>query len=118
MENVHQNPIVFKIQNGTMRSDVDLCGNCRWAHRMRHANSGDAVTFCNAIHGGLKIRGQIAQCSSHNDRTKPTLSDMQEIAWQLQTDKGGRTLGFHSPEQLRERRNGADTPAPPTRVGF
>ena len=33
-------------------------------------------------------------CSSYTDKTKPTLSDLYNIAWVLETSKNRRAIGF------------------------
>lgn len=113
MENVYQNPVVFKIHNGTQQSTANLCANCRHAHRTVGAHIGQESVRCLVAYNSVvTLRGPIAACNMHSDRNLPTLSDMQEIAWSLMTDKGGRKIGFQSPEQRRER----DGPSGP--MGF
>jgi hypothetical protein len=58
---------------------------------------------CNAIYNRpTELREPIAHCTAHQDKNQPTLNDMNEIAWSLMTDKGGRKIGFQSPEQRRD----------------
>jgi hypothetical protein len=116
MEDIRQNPVVFKIHNGTRRSDTHLCRSCRWAVHMQSALSNKERILCNATHR-LEILEPVAHCSAYLDRTKPTLEEMQAIAWSLQTDKGGRTIGFMSPEDLRRRGDFNDCP-PTSNPGF
>jgi len=99
MEDIYQNPVVFKIHRGTPRSDVNLCPSCRHCHRMVEATGRERV-LCTA-NRIINMTQPIVECSLYINRTQPTLSDMQEIAWSLMTDKGGRKLGFQSPEQRR-----------------
>jgi hypothetical protein len=110
MENIYQNPVVFKIHNGTTRGDINLCTSCRFCHRTVASQSGRETMVCNA-NRPFAIKEPIATCNIYLDRSKPTLHDMQEIAWTLMTDKGGRKIGFQSPEQ---RRDGA----PGSPIGF
>lgn len=113
MENLYQNPVVFKIHNGTVRGDVNLCLGCRMSHRTVGSLSGRETITCNANYNHPRVmREPIANCSQYQDKNKPTLSDMAEIAWTLMTDKGGRKIGFQSPEQ----RNGNSGPSAP--IGF
>lgn len=110
MENVYQNPVVFKIHNGTERSTINLCGSCCHAHRTVAAQTGEERVRCMVAYNAVvQIRGPIAKCNTYSDKNLPTLSDMNEIAWSLMTDKGGRKIGFQSPEQRRDR-DGSNSP--------
>jgi hypothetical protein len=113
---IRSNPITLKVQNGTVRGDVNLCRSCRYALRKVGSITGSETVNCMAGHCGPLIREPVAECSAYLDRCAHTLDEMMEIAWQLQTDKGGRKLGFLSPEQLRDR--GEQRPADTPRVGF
>lgn len=100
MDNIYQNPVVFKIHNGTIRSDINLCLSCRHAHRTIGISGRESI-LCNANYQ-YKVKEAIAHCSHYLNKNLPTLTDMQEIAWTLMTDKGGRKIGFQSPEQRRD----------------
>lgn len=111
MDNIFQNPIVDKIHNGTLRSDVNLCLSCRLAVHTKSAVSGRETMTCQAVYSAPRtMTGPVGFCTAYLDRTKPTLQDMNEVAWLVMTDKGGRKIGFLSPEELRERSSGAPTP--------
>jgi hypothetical protein len=112
MENIYQNPVVLKVINGTRHGGTNLCLTCRNALHMQSAVTGKERILCNATQR-FEVLEPVARCTGYLDRTKPTLMDMQEIAWSLQTDKGGRSIGFMSPEQLRERGVGTGTPPNP-----
>lgn len=103
--------MVLKVHQGTVRSDVNLCPGCRFSFRTTGALTGRQTIVCNALHPPKQLREPIAQCSAFSDRTTPSLDQMEEIAWSLQTDKGGRSVGFLSPDETRQR---GSTP----RVGF
>jgi hypothetical protein len=115
MENIFLNPIAQRVQNGTLRSDVNLCLSCRQALHNQSGRSGKETLVCTAIYGApMRMTEPVAHCTAYLDRAKPTLNDMHEVAWLVMTDKGGRQIGFLSPEELRERAQGAA----PTTHGF
>lgn len=99
MENVYQNPLVLKIHNGTVQSDKSICPSCRHSQHMISAQTGRERMICQRYYNPIEMREPIARCSQYSDKNAPTLSDMQDIAWTLMTDKGGRKIGFQSPEQ-------------------
>lgn len=101
MENIYSNNVVIKIHNGTMRSDVNLCLTCRNG-MVRTFASGEKQVVCMANYQHpLNMRQNVASCSAYFDKTSPTLDQMEQIAWTLMTDKGGRKLGFEPPERER-----------------
>lgn len=97
MTNLYNNPLVLKVLGGTVRGDIDLCATCRWAHRTTGALTGQVKVRCNAVAPPNTIREPLASCTSHMDRTKPTLEQMESIAWNFVTAKNGRKLGFTPP---------------------
>ena len=99
---LYQNATVIKIQNGTDREDSNLCGSCRYSHIYTEAARGEKTVLCR-YDRPIQMRGPISACNKHSDKNRPSLDDMNEIAWQLQTNKGGRSLGFLSPEELKNR---------------
>ena len=116
MDNVFQNPVVLKVHNGTLRGGSNLCLTCRYAHHSQSALSGKERILCTAMSPAMPLNEPVARCSSYLDRSRPSLIDMQEIAWSLQTDKVGRSIGFLSPDDLRRRGEGWSQP--PTAPGF
>ena len=117
-DNIYSNSLVLKIANGTPRSDENLCRTCRNCQISRGASSGRESYRCFANYNHpVMLREAMCRCSFYSDARRPTLDQMAQIAWSLMTDKGGRSIGFLSPEELREReQRGAPMTTP--RVGF
>jgi hypothetical protein len=111
---ISQNPVVLKVLNGTQRSDVHLCQSCRGALHIKASQSSAEILIClQSPPPHLRITQPVGQCTGYLDRTKPTLWDMQQIAWQLMTDKGGRKIGFLSPEEMQQRNGNGPVTGPP-----
>lgn len=100
---LYQNATVLKIRNGTAREDKNLCTSCRFSHIYVDAQREERTILCTYGREKRQNKGPISECNQYSDRTKPTLDDMNEIAWQLMTNKGGRSVGFLSPEDLKQR---------------
>jgi hypothetical protein len=104
MEDIYANPVVLKIHGGTPRGDRNLCSTCRQCQRTKGMNSGRETALCFASGSQpRRLSEPMVECSSYSDKRTPDLFSMKEIAWSLMTDKGGRKIGFLSPEQVRER---------------
>jgi hypothetical protein len=49
------------------------------------------------------LRSGMSECNRYDDQRRPAIWEMKEIAWQLMTDKGGKSIGFISAEDLKKR---------------
>lgn len=119
MENIHINPIVQRVQDGTVYGGADLCASCRFALRRKASLTGFSETRCGALHTTPIVPAKLAQCSAYLEKGRLTLGEMSEVAWIIES-KNGKHIGFLSPEELRKRdpNNWGTLPAPPARVGF
>jgi hypothetical protein len=103
---IHDNSIVIKVHNGTHRSDTDLCATCRHAHRFTGALTGRERGFCDFPSTMIELKEPVAECTAFKDRNAVTLSAMEDIAWTLMTDRGGKTIGFKAPKREEEKKAG------------
>jgi len=79
-----------------------LCGSCRHA-TLAETNNGKFMIECDWF--SHLIQEPIAICSKHSDRRYPSLSDMRNTAWILQSDEKRKTIGFISNQQWRKSKN-------------
>jgi hypothetical protein len=114
LENIHANPVAMRVQNGTLRSDVDLCSTCRWAIRRQASASGWSEVRCDAAAGRV-VPEPVATCNRYLDAHRLSLGEMVQIAWVVEAK--GKTIGFLSPEEVAKRRDYFDVPAQ-SPVGF
>jgi hypothetical protein len=102
-DNIYTDNVVIKIQNGTVRSDKNMCSNCRYSHHTIGATTGRETVFCVAVYNHtIRLTEPVAKCNLHSDKTTPTLEQMNDIAWTLMTNKQ-KVLGFLSPEELKNK---------------
>ncbi len=92
----------IKVRGGTRDGNQPaLCGTCRLATTIKgEAESQDRV-YCRAI-DGRQVTVKVLDCSSYNDKAKPALSDLYEIAWVLETSKNRRAIGFTPWKEYRK----------------
>lgn len=104
-----------KVRKGTpIHHEPTLCASCRFGTVVEGGGLNDGFTYCSHIEE--RVRVHVTACSRFNDRSQPSLYDLRLIAWELRTDKGGRRIGFISPQDLRKERSakaGAPTETPP-----
>jgi hypothetical protein len=87
------------------REYTGLCGSCRHA-TLAETRNGKLLIRCDWF--SRPIDEPIAVCSKHSDRRLPSLSDMRNTAWILQTDDRKRAIGFISNQQWRKSKNFRD----------
>jgi hypothetical protein len=92
-------------------TETSLCRGCRYATTLRGEGISQEATYCRAMDKMLGMR--VTECSSFDDKSKPTLHMMREIAWTVTTDKKGHKIGFVSPQEAKA--GGGDTPTPADR---
>ena len=48
-----------------------------------------------------RVPGDVVECTDYEDRSTPSRWDLEQIAWTLQSDRGGRVQGFAPPKRDR-----------------
>ena len=89
----------IKVRNGTPNSDGSLCFSCRNAIRIKTTHGGEYLR-CGVLGEFLKKR--IANCSEYEDKGKPSVYELKQIAWMLETDKVRGPVGFAPPKKQRD----------------
>jgi hypothetical protein len=117
MENIHINPIAQRIQDGTVFGGADLCASCRYSLRRTSSLTGRIETRCGAIVNNPLVTTKIANCTAYLQKGSLSLQEMSDIAWVIET-KGGKHIGFLTPEELRRRQQFSESQPPSSRVGF
>lgn len=113
MDNLYSNPLVQRIQGGTVDSSRDLCRSCRYCLQRQSAVTGDTELRCAQLPNFPVIKTRIAACTFYTEKGKLNLNEMVDIAWVV--EERGKKIGFLSPEELERRRR--DQP-PCTPHGF
>jgi len=87
------------VQNGTPFGPR-LCDRCRMAQIMRGDGLQDNV-YCRSTAQHVRLR--VVECNSFDDKSRPSLWDMTQMAWVLATSSGGRVIGFVSAKEFRNK---------------
>ena len=101
-----------KVYGGTESECEHLCGTCRMGQRI--VERSREHVWCQMFSPPRVIAGVVSQCSQYSDRRFTHVRDLEQIAWEIMTNKGGRMIGFRSPH---ERHYGYPTP-PIGKPGF
>lgn len=83
----------LKIMNGTRTSSTPrLCDTCQSGLVRKGAAESDERIYCLIMERNLETR--VVECSRYVDRAQPSLWEMKQIAWVLNTDSKREAIGF------------------------
>ena len=88
------------VQRGTVNHGRrSLCESCRSATVIRGPRLGDEIVECAALsERNRRVPFPVTTCSDYNDRNRPTLYEMQDIALILNAEPRRTMAGFGKPE--------------------
>jgi hypothetical protein len=88
-----------KVYGGDPDTSVtSLCMTCRNGMRTVGTSSVDVKVHCRMFDKPIQM-AFVSECSSYDDKRLPSLYDMRQIAWVLETDrKAQKTIGFRPPK--------------------
>lgn len=88
---------LFKMHGSTPVTGPSLCHSCIHGQITKGHDFQEHVWCHRSWHMPTRITFSVAECSMHVDRTKPTLQEMKEIAWEVQSRPRG-PVGFAGTE--------------------
>lgn len=92
------------VESGTPIHGKSLCESCYCAHIMKGDAESEKITLCNASYNKpieVPFR-KITECSKYEERGKPSLFEMQKVAYVMITDPRGKPIGFKSNLEFRK----------------
>ena len=86
----------FKVVGGTSsHGEPSLCATCRYATIIKGVALKDEIVECGQLASPhSRVPFAVASCTAYSDRRKPSLRDMEDIAWVLRTDARKNAIGF------------------------
>lgn len=81
-----------KVMGGTPKGGSSMCSSCRQAHRIVGVNLQEEI-YCQAKVGVSRIFFPVVECSLYDDKSRPSLYAMEEIAWHV-TSRNRGPVGF------------------------
>lgn len=93
-----------KVQGGTASNDeTPLCVTCRYATIIKGARLQDEIIQCGELYHRSRITFPVLACSAYSDKRRPSVREMEEIAWILRSDSRKNTVGFVPSRSLKPR---------------
>ena len=93
-----------KVQGGTKTDgEGSLCVTCRYATIVRGARLRDEIIECDQLYGRRRVTFPVVSCSAYSDKRRPSVREMEEIAWILRSDPKRKEIGFVRASALKPR---------------
>ena len=94
----------IKVRGGTVsQGHRSLCETCRWSTVIKGAKLGDEIVECSQLsYVNQRVPFPVSSCTGFRDRNRPSLREMEEIAWVLRSDTHRNQLGFVRSSRLNE----------------
>ena len=89
------------VKNGTPLHRESLCETCTNAHIERGYRESEKLVVCLGTEPAHRVTFSVRECSSHAEKQKQTLWEMQKIAWILD-ERSGRKVGFVPAAELKQ----------------
>jgi hypothetical protein len=95
----------INVRGGTVsNAGVGLCESCRNGTVIRGDTEKQKIVLCGMMER-QPVGFEVRECGSYDDRRRPSLSSMRQIAWDLDL-KGGRKAGFTAPKRDEDEPHG------------
>lgn len=70
---------------------------------VKGARLRDEITHCSELYGSPRIRFPVLSCSAYSDKRRPSVREMEDIAWVLRSDARKNAIGFVPAKSLKPR---------------
>ena len=96
--------MVIKVREGTVaHRERSLCESCRRSTVIRGVRSQDLIVECDQLsYWNQRVPFPVASCSQYLDADRPTIKEMEEIAWILRSDSHRKQVGFVHASKLTD----------------
>jgi hypothetical protein len=92
----------LNIKDGTPTHGPSLCDTCLRSHIFKGYRQSEQIVVCQATYPEMRVHFPVRECSSFSDKSRQTLRQMQDIAWNLIPRGPKRQAGFVSPDNMRQ----------------
>lgn len=82
------------VENGTPVGEASLCETCSRAFIARGYRQTELMVVCMALYPERRINFPVRTCTSHIEKNRPTIREMEEIALVLDRVALKRDAGF------------------------
>lgn len=83
------------MKNGTPVGNKSICDTCKYAHIVQGFRESEVLVYCTYVFDqAIPVPFKVAQCTSHDDRNRPTWEQMEKLAIDVQPISSAKPAGF------------------------
>jgi hypothetical protein len=82
------------IKNGTPLNGPALCETCSYAHIRKGYRVGEEIVICRWSEPNTCVEFRVRECTGYNDKTRPSMYEMERIACTIVPLRSKATAGF------------------------
>jgi hypothetical protein len=82
------------VRNGTPLDGPNLCETCSYGFIRLGYRVGEETVLCRWTEPTSLVAFRVRACSGYQDKTRPNLYQMQQIAWTISPPRAKETAGF------------------------
>ena len=91
------------VRNGTPLDGPNLCETCSYGFIRLGYRVGEEIVVCRWTEPASRVEFRVRSCSAYQDKTRPNMYQMEQIAWAISPSRAKETAGFASAgEKLSE----------------
>ena len=82
------------VKNGTPLNGPALCDSCSYAHIRKGYRMGEELVVCRSTEPNTRLEFRVRECSGYNDKTRPSMYEMERIAYPIAPQRSKEMAGF------------------------
>lgn len=94
------------VEDGTPFAPKALCPRCRYSMQIRGAAESQRDTYCSELRehsGDGRVPFTVIECNTFVDMNKPSLYNMEKLAYVIVTDRLGKPIGFQPTHEVKKK---------------
>lgn len=95
---------MIKVYDGTpTHAGTSICRRCRNAQIITASRSGQSVQYCHSQGTPIVVGFDVGDCSMFDNKSTPSLWQLEKVAWRFNVDDKRRIAGFLTPKEYFEK---------------
>jgi len=82
------------VRNGTPPGGPALCETCTYAFIRLGYRVGEELVMCRWTEPASRVDFRVRECTAYHDKTRPSMYQMEQLAWIVQPDRSKELTGF------------------------
>lgn len=82
------------VKNGTPVGSESKCETCKFSLVLRGFRESEEVAYCDWLSQPTRVLFQVRDCSRHEDKSRPTWDQMEDLALEIRPSATNKPAGF------------------------